>query len=71
MSKLWKNEAGYVITLIRNGARTKLEVRDGSGGSVLYHEFEYWQQAQAEREADALVALAHAREARSDVGSLL
>ncbi len=63
MIKQWKNEAGYTITLTYTShRRSRVEVRDQMGASVLYHEFEYWQQAQAEREAETLALLSHALE---------
>jgi hypothetical protein len=63
MSRQWKNEAGYTITLtINSRRRSRVDVRDERGGSLLYHEFDYWQQAQAEREAETLALLSHAME---------
>jgi hypothetical protein len=60
--KQWKNDAGYTITLTCNGRRSRVDVRDGGGQSMLHHEFEYWQQGRAEQEAVALALLAHAVE---------
>jgi hypothetical protein len=63
MTKQWKNEAGYTITLTHTSRRrSRIDVRDQMGASLLYHEFDYWQQAQAEREAEALALLSHAME---------
>lgn len=58
----WKSDAGYTITLTCNGRRSRVDVRDSEGQSVLHREFDYWQQDRAEREADALAQLAHAIE---------
>jgi hypothetical protein len=62
MTKRWKNEAGYVITLLRTSTRSCVDVRDSAGHSMLYHQFDYWQQDQAEREAEALALLSHAQQ---------
>jgi hypothetical protein len=70
MTKQWKNEAGYIITLMRSASRSRVDVRDGNGESVLYHEYEYWQQDQAEREAEVLAQMAHAQESGLSVWGL-
>lgn len=62
LCKQWRNDAGYTITLMCNGRRSRVDVRDGDGQAMLHHEFEYWQQGRAEREAVALAQLAHAVE---------
>jgi hypothetical protein len=70
MTRQWKNVTGYTITLTYTSRkRSRVEVRDELGSSVLYHEFEYWQEARAEREAEALAVLSHALELTAAVAA--
>lgn len=60
MTKQWQNDDGYTIQLTLGETRSRIEVKDSMGASLMYREFEYWQRAQAEKEADVLVKLSSA-----------
>jgi hypothetical protein len=63
MTKQWQNDEGYVIQLTLGATRSRIEVKDCAGHSLLYREFDCWQRVQAEQEVAALVQLAAARAA--------
>lgn len=60
MTKQWQTDEGYLIKLTLCETRSRIEVRDRTGSSLLYREYEYWQRNQAEKEAAALVRIAAA-----------
>lgn len=60
MAKQWQNDDGYTIQLTQGATRSMIEVKDAAGAVQMYHEFAYWQRAQAEREALTLVRLSGA-----------
>lgn len=64
MHREWLSEAGYrLIFQRRNTGRCFVWLFDREGIATLAHEFEYYQQTQAEHEAESLAGLGRMREA--------
>jgi hypothetical protein len=64
MHREWLSEAGYrLVFQRRDTGRCFVWLFDREGLTMLAHEFEYHQRAQAEREAESLAGLGRMRQA--------